>query len=163
MIFSGPFEAANISSMINAARIVDTRYNLKLEDKYMLSQAPITEKSMIIKQAFEVYINAVLKNKVIRYRPSITLPKKAVTQKDLLQVEDEVKKISLYLWISYKMPELFPDNAKARMTRDSLNKFIEKSLKKSLIVSSHEQTRNRTRDRTKNKKDNYRKNSKFNY
>ena len=157
MIFSGPFIASNISSMISAAKIVDTRYNLKLEDKYMLSQAPITAKSMIIKQAFEVYINAVLKNKVIRYRPSITLPKKEITQKDLLQVEDEVKKISLYLWISYKMPELFPDNAKARMARDSLNKFIEKSLKKSLKTTSFE-GRN-----PKNKKTNYRKNSKFNY
>ena len=157
MIFSGPFIAANLSSMISAAKIVDTRFNLKLEDKYMLSQAPITEKSMIIKQAFEVYINAVLKNKVIRYRPSITLPKKAVTQKDLLQVEDEVKKISLYLWISYKMPELFPDNAKARMTRDSLNKFIERTLKTSLKTTSFEH------DRSKNKKTNYRKNTKFNY
>ena len=157
MSFSGPFIASNISSMISAAKIVDTRFNLKLEDKYMLSQAPITEKSMIIKQAFEVYINAILKNRVIRYRPSITMPKKAVTQKDLLQVEDEVKKISLYLWISYKMPDLFPDNAKARMTRDSLNKFIEKSLKKSLVVSSNEYTKSR------NKKNNHTKNSKFNY
>jgi ATP-dependent RNA helicase SUPV3L1/SUV3 len=161
MSFSGPFEASNISSMISAARIVDTRYNLKLEDKYMLSQAPITEKSMIIKQAFEVYINAVLKNRVIRYRPSITLPKKAVTQRDLLQVEDEVKKISLYLWISYKMPELFPDNAKARMTRDSLNKFIEKSLKKSLVVTSNDQ--NRYKKKTINKNNKYNRNHKINY
>ncbi|NQY94921.1 MAG: RNA helicase, partial [Campylobacteraceae bacterium] len=158
MSFSGPFIAANISSMISAARIVDTRYNLKLEDKYMLSQAPITEKSMIIKQAFEVYINAVLKNRIIRYRPSITIPKKAVTQKDLLQVEDEVKKISLYLWISYKMPDLFPDNAKARMTRESLNKFIEKSLKKGLLSSSND--RNKYEQKSNNYKRTPRRNSK---
>ena len=165
MSFSGPFVAANISSMISAARIVDTRYNLKLEDKYMLSQAPITEKSIIIKQAFEVYINAVLKNRIIRYRPSITIPKKAVTEKDLLQVEDEVKKISLYLWISYKMPDLFPDNAKARMTRESLNKFIEKSLKKGLISSSRERNKyeHKSNNYKRSPRRNSRRDSKVNY
>lgn len=142
MIFSGPFCAANISSMISTAKIVDTKYNLKLEDKYMLSQAPVTEKSMIIKQAFEVYVNAVLKNRIIRYKPSITLPKKAVTQRDLLQVEDEVKKISLYLWLSYKLPDIFPDETKARITRDSLNKFIERTLKSTLLISSNDRGRN---------------------
>ena len=171
MSFSGPFAAANISSMISTAKIVDTRFNLKLEDKYMLSQAPVSEKSPIIKQAFEIYVNAVLKNKVVRYRPSITLPKKAVTQRDLLQVEDEVKKISLYLWLSYKLPEIFPDNAKARITRESLNKFIEKTLKNnSLLAPANDRDRNsnpNSRDRNKNpdrnKNNRYNKNRKFNY
>jgi len=177
MIFSGPFCAANISSMISTAKIVDTKFNLKLEDKYMLSQAPVTEKSPLIKQAFEVYVNAVLKNKIVRYKPSITLPKKAVTQRDLLQVEDEVKKISLYLWLSYKLPEIFPDTIKARITRDSLNKFIERTLKSSILTSSNDRNRNgdrnptrrrdgykdRNKDRYNDKKAKSGKNQKFNY
>ncbi|WP_419771217.1 MAG: helicase-related protein [Candidatus Marinarcus sp.] len=139
MYFSGPFVAANIGSMITASLIVDEKFNLKLQDKYMLSQAPMTTKSPLIKQAYEVYINSVLKNRVVRYKPSITVPKTAKTQKDLLLVEDEVKKISLYLWLAYKLPELFPDSIKARMTRDSLNKFIENSLKNN-IKFENEQT-----------------------
>jgi ATP-dependent RNA helicase SUPV3L1/SUV3 len=131
MSFSGPFKASNISSMIEASLIVDQR-DLKLHDKYMLAQAPITTKSTIIKQAYEAYIAAVLKNKVVRYKPSITVPKVAKTQKDLLQVEDEVKKISLYLWLSYKLPTLFCDSIKASMMRNSLNKFIETSLKNNI-------------------------------
>ena len=48
-------------------------------------------------------------------------------------MEDEVKKISLYLWLSYKLPELFPDHDKAYILRNSFNSFIEKSLKGHLI------------------------------
>ena len=133
MYFSGPFVAANISSMITASKIVDTRYNLKLEDKYLLAQAPITTKSPIILQAYEAYIAAVVKQKPCPYKPSITLPKKGITQKDLLLVEDEVKKISLYLWLSYKLPEIFPDHDKAYILRNTFNAFIENSLKGKII------------------------------
>ena len=135
MVFSGPFEAANLSSMITAAKIVDERINLKLEDKYMLAQAPITTKSPIILQAYQAYIAAVIKGKIVRYKPSITLPNKPKTQKDLLLVEDEIKKISLYLWLSYKLPELFPDNTKAGMSRKVFNNFIEKSLQSNIKLS----------------------------
>ncbi|MAC84009.1 MAG: RNA helicase [Arcobacter sp.] len=133
MSFSGPFVAANISSMITASKIVDTRFSMKLEDKYLLAQAPITTRSPIILQAYEAYIAAVVKQKVCNYKPSITLPKKAITQKDLLLVEDEVKKISLYLWLSYKLPEIFPDHDKAYILRNTFNSFIENSLKGKII------------------------------
>lgn len=169
MYFSGPFVASNISSMLEAAKIVDTRFNLKLEEKYLLAQAPITTKSNIIIQAYDSYIASVIKKRVCHYKPSITLPKKAITQKDLLLVEDEVKKISLYLWLSYKLPELFPDHDKAYILRNSFNAFIEKSLKGNLIVEdiaknsfqkrNSENTKNRdSRDKKeKNFKKTYRK------
>ena len=120
MVFSGPFVASNISSMIEASNIVDKRDKLDLSQKYLLAQAPISIKSKIIIQAYDAYIAAVIKQKVCRYKPSITLPRKAITQKDLLLVEDEVKKISLYLWLSYKFPELFPDYDKAEILRNNL-------------------------------------------
>lgn len=141
MTFDGPFIASNISSLIEAANIVDKRDNLSLESKYLLAQAPITTKSNIILQAYEAYIAAVIKNRICRYKPSITLPKKAITQKDLLLVEDEVKKISLYLWLSYKFPELFPDYEKAVILRNSFNSFIEKSLKLNLKLNEEERPR----------------------
>jgi ATP-dependent RNA helicase SUPV3L1/SUV3 len=145
MTFDGPFVASNISSLIEAANIVDKKINLSLEDKYLLAQAPITIKSNIILQAYDAYIAAVIKNRVCRYKPSITLPKKAITQKDLLLVEDEVKKISLYLWLSYKFPDLFLDYDKAVILRNSFNSFIEKSLKLSLKSVDQERTRDRSR------------------
>ncbi len=133
MKFNGPFEAANLSSMLEASRIVDSKDGLTLEEKYLLAQAPITTKSKIILQAYNSYIASVVKKRPNHYKPSITLPQKAITQKDLLLVEDEVKKISLYLWLSYKLPNLFPDHDKAYILRNSFNSFIEKSLKGTLI------------------------------
>jgi len=129
MIFKGPFIAFNISSMLIASKIVDKKENLSLEEKYLLAQAPITTKSNIIISAFNSYIAAIIKKKVVHYKPSITLSKKVVTQKDLLLVEDEVKKISLYLWLSYKFPQLFVDSDKAHILRSHFNGFIENSLK----------------------------------
>lgn len=142
MYFDGPFIASNISSMISAAKILDEKNNLKIEEKYMLSQAPITMKSTIIIQAFDAYVAAIIKKRVVRYKPSITLPRKAITQRDLLLVEDEVKKISLYLWLSYKFPELFPDSVKALITRSAFNSFIENTLKKKLVSQENPRERN---------------------
>lgn len=161
MKFSGPFIAANISSMIEAAVIVDEKINLKLEDKYMLSQAPITKKSQIILQAYEAYIAAIIKKRVVRYKPSITLPQKAKTQKDLLLVEDEIKKISLYLWVSYKVPELFPDSIKASMARAKLNSFIENSLKSNVKLSQEVRKFNNN-NKYKEDRDNNRRNPRSN-
>ena len=152
MNFDGPFIASNISSMITAAKILDEKMNLKLEEKYMLSLAPMTTKSPLIIQAYQAYIASILKNKISRYKPSITLPKKAKTQKDLLLVEDEIKKISLYLWLSFKLPELFPDSNKALMTRNALNSFIETSLKSNVKLIDEKRNYNDTNRDRKNHK-----------
>lgn len=163
MKFDGPFEACNISSMITAAKILDDKMNLKLEEKYMLSLAPITTKSTLIIQAYQAYIAAILKNRVTRYKPSITLPKKAKTQKDLLLVEDEIKKISLYLWLCFKVPELFPDSNKAIMSRNVLNQFIENSLKSNIKLQDERRfNKDKFKDKKNYKNKNYgRRNPKF--
>ena len=106
----------------------------------------------------------IFKKRVCHYKPSITLPKKAITQKDLLLVEDEVKKISLYLWLSYKLPELFPDHDKAYILRNSFNSFIEKSLKGNLIEEkSFEKDFPKKRFSKEGKKENSDRNMKKNY
>jgi len=61
----------------------------------------------------------------------------AKTELDLLKAEDEVKKISLYLWLSYKMPEIFYDIENATKHRVLVNQYCEDSLKlnlKDLVV-----------------------------
>jgi len=134
MKFDGPFQAVNISTMIELAKILDTKHNLKLEDKFLLSQAPVSIKSMLIKNAYYFYINSILKNKVVVYKPSISIKKVAKSSKELLQAEDELKKISLYLWLSYKLPNLFPSKDKATIARDSINRYCQKSLKSRIDI-----------------------------
>lgn len=162
MNFDGPFEACNIASMISAAKILDEKHNLKLEEKYLLSLAPTSIKSPLIIQAYKAYIAAILKNRVTRYKPSITLPQKPKTQKDLLLVEDEIKKISLYLWLSYKLPELFPDSHKAMMTRTLFNNFIEHSLKSNIkLLEEKREFKNNKNNKSTNNYNKKRRNRRF--
>jgi len=129
MKFSGPFVASNIGDMINLSKILDKKKDLSLEQKYILSQAPINTRSPLIKDAYFRYINAVLYKKPYKYISLINTNKKAKSSDDLLKAEDEVKKISLYLWLSYKLPDIFVDIDYANNMRVKVNKYCEESLK----------------------------------
>jgi ATP-dependent RNA helicase SUPV3L1/SUV3 len=135
MRYDGPFEATSIKTMIELAMLLDTKENLSLEEKYHLSSAPINTRSPLLKSAYLKYVDAVLKHKVMKFKLVTKISGIAKTQMELLQAEDEVKKISLYLWLSFKFPEIFPDKEKANRARAALNSFCENSLKsnKSLV------------------------------
>lgn len=148
MNFTGPFVAANIGYMKVLAKMIDDKKELSLEDKYMLVQAPVNTRSPLIKRAYFHYINAILKGKIVKYKLSITLSKKARSEKEMLQAEDEVKKISLYLWIAYKLPELFPDAEVAEAARAKVNHYCQNSLKSKKLIAQAPR-----RDREKNYRD----------
>jgi ATP-dependent RNA helicase SUPV3L1/SUV3 len=136
MNFEGPFIAANISYMLELSQILDQKKELTLEEKYMLAGAPVSTRSPLIKSAFFFYINAITKKKVVRYKCAVNLQAKAKTQLELLKAEDEVKKISLYLWMAYKLPELFPDSALAEATRIKVNQYCETSLQSNRLLKA---------------------------
>jgi ATP-dependent RNA helicase SUPV3L1/SUV3 len=150
MKFDGPFVANNISNMIELSAILDKKHGLKIQDKYILAQAPINTRSPLIRDAYFAYINAIFKNKKCDYRLFINTKKLASTQKDLLQAEDEVKKISLYLWLSYKLPEIFIDGEKAFNSRKVVNKYCEDSLRLNLSYLSRPAKRHFTKRDDKN-------------
>ena len=154
MKFSGPFKAANIGDMINLANILDKKVKLTLEQKFMLSQAPINTRSPLIKDAYFRYINAVLNNKPYSYRSLVNVKKQAKNADDLLKAEDEVKKISLYLWLSYKFPLVFIDYEFANNMRLNVNKYCEDSLKLKLKESIKNRNFN-TEDKSNNKNKKY--------
>jgi ATP-dependent RNA helicase SUPV3L1/SUV3 len=132
MKFNGPFKAVNLSSMIELSYELDKKHKLKLEDKYLLSCAPISLKSPLIRSAYYFYINSIIRNKTVPYKSNINIRKKTKTKNDLLRAEDEIKKIGLYLWLAYKLPHLFPDIYKATNTRTHINKYCETTLKYSI-------------------------------
>ncbi|MCI0501086.1 MAG: RNA helicase [Epsilonproteobacteria bacterium] len=132
MKFTGPFIATNIYNMIELAHDLDKRITLKLEDKYLLAQAPTNTKSPLLKDAYFFYVNAIINNKRCDYKLSINIRTLAKSELDLLKAEDEVKKISLYLWLSYKLPDIFYDIENAYKYRVLVNKYCEDSLKLNL-------------------------------
>jgi len=147
MKYDGPFEAVNLKGMLELSFMLDQKQDLSLEDKYMLSNAPINTRSPLIVNGYKKYVNAILTHKVTKYKISSKITGIASTQLELLQAEDEVKKISLYLWLSYKFPELFPDKQKAEQYRIEINNFCENSLKSNKKLQPME---NRNRNRNQN-------------
>jgi len=133
MTFEGPFVAINLESMAEAAAIVD-KYDLDMRTKYILSTAPLSTRSPIVMGAYERYVRALAQAKPIAYIPPRTLGVFAQTTEELQDAEDQIKEISLYLWLSYRLGEFFVDSEKARNFRGELNRFIENSLKQSQFV-----------------------------
>lgn len=129
MEFEGPFVAANIDSMLEIATIV-SEYELDLKTRYYLSCAPASISSPYIESVFHRYIRQIEAGKKVLYIPPRDLPAFAQTNDMLLNAEDRVREISLYLWLSFKFPDLFEDTQKAIDARVRLNQFIEKSLQK---------------------------------
>ncbi len=126
--FSGPFRAVNLESMIEASEIVD-EYDLEVDKKYYLASAPISFRSEYIVNSYKRYIQAVVQSHPISYIPPKELFEVALSEYDLLQAEDYIKDISLYLWLSYRFPDIFVDTDKAVKYRGLINSFIERSLK----------------------------------
>jgi len=129
MEFDGPFVAANIDSMLEIAAIVG-EYDLDLRSKYHLSCAPASIRSPYIEATFRRYLQALEKDQSVPYIPPRDLPPFAHTNDELLNAEDRVKEVSLYLWLSFKFPEQFQQTDQAIEARVRLNRFIETSLQK---------------------------------
>jgi len=128
MEFEGPFIAANIDSMLEIATIVD-EYHLDLKTRYFLSCAPASVSSPYIESVFHRYIKQIEAGGQVLYIPPRDLPSFAQTNDMLLNAEDRVREISLYLWLSFKFPDIFQDVQKALQARLRLNSYIENSLR----------------------------------
>ena len=133
MEFNGPFRASNLEDMLEASKIVDT-YDLDIATKFHLACAPLTLKSPHIIESYNNYIWALEQEMPVPYTPPKLQGTHAKTAMELLKVEDMVKEISLYLWLSYRFKDHFLDEQKARTTRGILNKYIENSLQQAEFV-----------------------------
>ena len=96
MEFDGPFVAANIDSMIEVAKIVD-EYKLDLVSKYHLACAPVSISSPHLERAFHRYLKLLEEGKEVPFLEPNINTKKAVSYSALLNAEDIVKEVSLYL------------------------------------------------------------------
>lgn len=130
MQFEGPFRAVNLDSMQEASKIID-RYDLQMREKFILASAPLSTSSPLVMSSYERYIRALVQKKPIAFIPPKNLGRVALTSDELLEAEDRIKEISLYLWLSYRLGEYFIDSEKAKSYRAELNRFIENSLKES--------------------------------
>ena len=132
MEFDGPFRAFDFDSMIELSQILD-RYEIKLEDKFLFSTAPVSSAPYVMEQ-YERYVRSFAVSRPIHYIPLEDLPAFADTENRLRDVEDRIKEISLYLWLAYKYEELFIDRTLVLENRMRLNNFIEASLQQGAFI-----------------------------
>ncbi len=135
MEFEGPFVAANIDSMLEIATIV-SEYKLDLKTRFFLSCAPASISSPYIESVFHRYIKQIEAGGQVLYIPPRDLPAFAQTNDMLLNAEDRVREISLYLWLSFKFPDIFQDTEQAIQARVRLNNYIENSLRQGLFTKA---------------------------
>ncbi len=135
MEFEGPFVAANIDSMLELAAIID-EYDLDLVSKYNLACAPMSLGSPYLEKVFHRYLKLLEEGKEVPFSQLEKLPKYAVSYSALLNAEDRVKEVSLYLWLSFKFKEQFKDIELAQNIRKKLNRYIEESLRVNKITKS---------------------------
>ena len=133
MEFEGPFVAANLDSMLEISAIVD-EYQLDLKTRFNLACAPASISSPYIESTFHRYIRQIEAGRNVEYLPPRDLPKFAQTNEMMLNAEDRVREISLYLWLSFKFGDLFPHVEEALRARVRLNSFIEASLKQGNFI-----------------------------
>ncbi|CAA6807362.1 MAG: Helicase-like [uncultured Sulfurovum sp.] len=133
MEFEGPFVAANIDSMLEISAIVD-EYQLDLKTRFHLACAPASISSPYIESVFHRYIKQIEAQTPVAYIPPRDLPSYAQTNEMMLNAEDRVREISLYLWLSFKFEKLFKETQKAIEARVRLNNYIEASLKEGNFV-----------------------------
>jgi ATP-dependent RNA helicase SUPV3L1/SUV3 len=133
MEFEGPFVAANLDSMLEISTIVD-EYRLSLKTRFHLACAPVSLSSPYIESVFHRYIKQIEAEQQVNYIPPRDLPKFAQTNEMMLNAEDRVREISLYLWLSFKFEDLFQEKQKAIDARVRLNQYIEASLKQGNFV-----------------------------
>jgi ATP-dependent RNA helicase SUPV3L1/SUV3 len=133
MTFDGPFRVANLESLIEIARYTD-QYELELSSKYHMACAPLSTQSPYLVEVFSSYIAHMQSDQPVPYVESKIYGEYAESMETLLHIEDLVKEVSLYLWLNYRFPEMFPEPEKAREARGKLNKYIENTLKNAQFV-----------------------------
>ena len=127
MEFNGPFVTISLSHIIKASKIVD-KYTLPLDTKFHLASAPLSLNSTYIVKCYNGYIKLLQKQQPVRYKKPNLKNSVSDSFSELLKVEDMVKEITLYLWLSYRFSEYFVDVKEAKEARSLLNRYIEKSL-----------------------------------
>ena len=127
MEFNGPFTTISLSHVIKASKIVDN-YKLPLDEKFKLASAPLSLNSTYIVKCYKNYIKLLEDKQPVRYKKPKLKNSVSDSFVELLKIEDMVKEITLYLWLSYRFGEYFVDIKDAKEARSMLNRYIERSL-----------------------------------
>ena len=130
MYFDSPaLVPASMNDIRDLARVVDAA-PLSLQDKFVFATAPVDARNTIIRAQFENYVWAFAKGHASGV-PTYGISKRGEGSNDdrLFRAEVAVKNLTLYAWLAYRYPEMFPDLERCNDVRRDLNALIESLLK----------------------------------
>ncbi|XP_059293855.1 ATP-dependent RNA helicase SUV3, mitochondrial isoform X1 [Lycium ferocissimum] len=122
---------ANCEEMLKVAALIDT-LPLSLHDKYLFCISPVDMDDDISSQGLTQFATNYSKNGLVRLREIFTpgalkVPKSHTALKELESIH---KVLDLYVWLSYRLEESFPDRELAASQKAICSMLIEEFLER---------------------------------
>ncbi|GKB93694.1 DExH-box ATP-dependent RNA helicase DExH16, mitochondrial, partial [Tanacetum coccineum] len=107
---SANYFIANCEEMMKVAAVLD-EMPISLHDKYLFCLSPADMSDEILSQGLTQFAHTYAKNRIVRLREIFTpgtlkVPK---TQAELKELESIHKVLELYVWLSFRLDDSFPD------------------------------------------------------
>ena len=131
MTFDPPIFVPGVTEdMITLADIVDNHQNVPMAERLALSCAPVDTRATNMMLRYQQWIAAYADSRPIRLPelPRNFRKPHAADDRELQESEMEAKTLTVYAWLAYRFPEVFPDLAQCQEQRQELDDFIERSL-----------------------------------
>jgi len=127
----GVFFLCDLEERLALAAILDGIDGLSFQEKYTTCMAPVGPDDEELKGAFTLLVSAKARDGVapltaldLDDEPEFGHPRPPRTPADVLRLEGLHKKAELYLWLSQRCPDAYPDVIEARRVADNCSDLI---------------------------------------
>lgn len=133
---SSNYFISNVEDMMKAAALVD-ELPLKLQDKYLFVVSPVDINDEISGRGFAQFAQNYSKTRVVKLREilsddTVKVPR---TPTELKELESIHKVLDLYVWLSLRLEDSFPDREVAASQKSICNVLIEQFLEANRFIS----------------------------
>jgi ATP-dependent RNA helicase SUPV3L1/SUV3 len=118
--------------MLELATLADEA-GMKLEEKFVFACAPVDVRNAYMMRTYSQWMSLFASNRVSRLDRLPTRYEHTTGEADpeaFYHAEVQVKMLTVYAWLAYRYPSLFPDLDECDRQRDVLNRYIERTLRK---------------------------------
>jgi hypothetical protein len=122
------FRTAELDDAIRLAWLTDNVKNLSLETRFSYACAPLDRKNEVHMQYFFRWLHAHAKAHACRLPGLPNWVYLGPSEAWLYEAEGLTKLASVYAWLAYRFPALYPDLERASEQRHDLSKYIESVL-----------------------------------
>lgn len=118
--------------MIELATIADAA-GMRLEDKFVFTCAPVDTRNTFMMRTYQLWMSSFAAGRASRLDRLPSRYEQTTGESDpevFYHAEVQVKMLTVYAWLAYRYPDLFPDLDECDRQRRVLNNYIERTLRK---------------------------------